>query len=120
MNFKLPKSTVIFLAFLVMGFGDVSGPLTSQLQADFSLNNFQAGLVTFMAFIMFGILSVPMGIYQDRKGRKHILKIGLIAAFIGMALPILGNYSSFVLILGGLLFLGTGATMLQVAGNPIM
>ena len=103
-----------------MGFGDVSGPLTSQLQADFSLNNFQAGLVTFMAFIMFGILSVPMGIYQDRKGRKHILKIGLIAAFIGMALPILGNYSSFVLILGGLLFLGTGATMLQVAGNPIM
>lgn len=120
MSFKLPKSSVIFLAFLVMGFGDVSGPLTSQLQADFSLNNFQAGLVTFMAFIMFGLLSVPMGIYQDRKGRKHILKIGLIAAFIGMALPILGNYSSFVLILGGLLFLGTGATMLQVAGNPIM
>lgn len=120
MNFKLPKSTVIFLAFLVMGFGDVSGPLTSQLQAEFSLSNFQAGLVTFMAFIMFGLLSVPMGIYQDRKGRKHILLIGLIAALTGMVLPVLGNYSSFVLILGGLLFLGTGATMLQVAGNPIM
>ena len=55
------KSTPIFLAFLVMGFGDVSGPLTSQLQSDFSLSNFQAGLVTFMAFIMFGLLSVPMG-----------------------------------------------------------
>ncbi|MCF8380602.1 MAG: MFS transporter [Bacteroidales bacterium] len=120
MNFKLPKSTVIFLAFLVMGFGDVSGPLTSQLQAEFSLSNFQAGLVTFMAFIMFGLLSVPMGIYQDRKGRKHVLLLGLVAALIGMGLPILGNYSSFVLILGGLLFLGTGATMLQVAGNPIM
>ena len=65
------KSTPIFLAFLVMGFGDVSGPLTSQLQSDFSLNNFQAGLVTFMAFIMFGLLSIPMGLYQDRKGRKH-------------------------------------------------
>lgn len=114
------KSTPIFLAFLVMGFGDVSGPLTSQLQSDFALNNFQAGLVTFMAFIMFGLLSIPMGLYQDRKGRKHVLLMGLFAALVGMILPILGNYESFILILGGLLFLGTGATMLQVAGNPIM
>ncbi len=114
------KSTPIFLAFLVMGFGDVSGPLTSQLQSDFSLNNFQAGMVTFMAFIMFGLLSVPLGLYQDRKGRKHVLMLGLLAALIGMVLPILGHYESFILILGGLLFLGTGVTMLQVAGNPIM
>lgn len=114
------RSTPIFLAFLIMGFGDVSGPLTSQLQNDFSLSNFQAGLVTFMGFIMFGLLSLPVGLYQDRKGRKHVLTLGLIAALIGMLLPILSNYSSFLMILGGLLFLGTGATMLQVAGNPIM
>ncbi len=114
------RSTPIFLAFLVMGFGDVSGPLTSQLQNDFALSNFQAGLVTFMAFIMFGLLSVPMGLYQDRKGRKHVLLLGLFAALIGMILPILGSYQSFPLILGGLLFMGIGATLLQVAGNPIM
>lgn len=114
------KSTPIFLAFLVMGFGDVSGPLTSQLQTDFSLSNFEAGLVTFMAFIMFGLLSVPMGLYQDRRGRKHVLLLGLVAALMGMILPIIGKYESFILILGGLLFMGTGATLLQVAGNPIM
>jgi MFS transporter, FHS family, L-fucose permease len=114
------KSVPIFLSFLVMGFGDVSGPLTSQLQTDFSLSNFEAGLVTFMAFIMFGLLSVPMGLYQDRRGRKHVLLLGLLAALIGMVLPVIGKYESFILILGGLLFLGTGATMLQVAGNPIM
>ena len=51
------KSSPIFLAFLVKGFGDVSGPLTSQLQTDFSLSNFEAGLVTFMAFIMFGLMA---------------------------------------------------------------
>jgi len=118
-NNKL-KSTPIFLAFLVMGFGDVSGPLTSQLQSDFSLSNFEAGLVTFMAFIMFGLLSVPMGLFQDRKGRKQVLLLGLLAALIGMILPIIGKYESFILILGGLLFMGTGATLLQVAGNPIM
>lgn len=114
------KSAPIFLAFLVMGFGDLSGPLTSQLQNDFSLSNIEAGLVTFMAFIMFGLLSIPMGLYQDRKGRKHVLLLGLLAALIGMILPVLGNYESFILILGGLLFMGTGATLLQVAGNPIM
>ena len=117
---KAIKSTPIFLAFLVMGFGDVSGPLTSQLQNDFSLSNFEAGLVTFMAFLMFGLLSIPMGLYQDRKGRKHVLTLGLVAALTGILLPMLGRYESFILILGGLLFLGTGATMLQVAGNPIM
>ena len=113
-------SVPIFLAFLVMGFGDVSGPLTSQLQNDFTLSNFEAGLVTFMGFIMFGLLSIPMGLYQDRKGRKHVLSLGLLAALIGMILPMLGGYRSFPLILGGLLFMGTGATLLQVAGNPIM
>jgi FHS family L-fucose permease-like MFS transporter len=117
---KFLKSTPIFLAFLVMGFGDVSGPLTSQLQTDFSLSNFEAGLVTFMGFIMFGLLSIPMGLFQDRKGRKHVLQLGLFAALVGMILPILGHYESFTLILGGLLFMGTGATLLQVAGNPIM
>ncbi|MGW8316365.1 MAG: MFS transporter [Bacteroidales bacterium] len=117
---KAIKSTPIFLAFLVMGFGDVSGPLTSQLQNDFSLTNFEAGLVTFMAFLMFGLLSIPMGLYQDRKGRKHVLTLGLVAALMGILLPMIGRYESFILILGGLLFLGTGATLLQVAGNPIM
>jgi FHS family L-fucose permease-like MFS transporter len=69
---------------------------------------------------MFGVLSVPMGLFQDRKGRKYVLTLGLLAALIGMVLPMVGRYESFLLILGGLLFLGTGATLLQVAGNPIM
>jgi FHS family L-fucose permease-like MFS transporter len=114
------KSGPIFLAFLCMGFGDVVGPLTSQLQNEYQLSNFMAGLVTFMGFIMFGLLSVPMGLYQDRKGKKLVLILGMIAALAGLVLPILGNFSSFALLLGSLLLLGTGATLLQVAGNPIM
>lgn len=114
------KSGPIFLAFLCMGFGDVVGPLTSQLQNEYQLTNFMAGLVTFMGFIMFGLLSVPMGLVQDRKGKKFVLVLGMIAALAGLVLPILGNFSSFGLLLASLLLLGTGATLLQVAGNPIM
>jgi MFS transporter, FHS family, L-fucose permease len=114
------KTVPVFLAFLCMGFGDVSGPLTSQLQNSYQLSNFMASLVTFMGFLMFGLLSIPLGIIQDRKGKKFILMLGLGAAFIGLILPIMGNFVSFYLLLGALLLLGTGAAMLQVAGNPIM
>jgi len=114
------KSGPIFLAFLCMGFGDVVGPLTSQLQSEYELSNLMAGLVTFMGFIMFGLLSVPMGLYQDRKGKKFVLLLGMVAALAGLVLPIIGNFSSFGLLLASLLLLGTGATLLQVAGNPIM
>lgn len=114
------KTLPIFLAFLCMGFGDVVGPLTSLLQQAYSLSNFLAGFVTFMGFIMFGLLSIPLGIYQDRKGKKHVLLLGLATAFLGLILPMIGQFSSFMLILGGLLLLGTGATLLQVSGNPVM
>lgn len=110
----------IFLAFLCMGFGDVVGPLTSQVQTEFALTNFTAGLLTFMGFIMFGLLSIPMGIIQDRIGKRKVLIYGLAIALIGLVLPIIGHFSSFVILLVSILLLGAGATCLQVAGNPIM
>jgi|APDOM4702015191_1054821.scaffolds.fasta_scaffold38318_1 fucose permease len=110
----------IFLAFLCMGFGDVVGPLTSQVQSDFHLNNLSASLLTTMGFIMFGVLSIPLGIVQDRVGKKRVLVAGLVVALLGLLLPIIGNFSSFAVLLLSILLLGAGATCLQVAGNPIM
>lgn len=110
----------IFFAFLCMGFGDVVGPLTSQVQEAFKLSNFAAGLLTFMGFIMFGLLSIPMGLIQDRIGKKKVLIYGLVIALVGLILPIIGQFSSFVILLVSILLLGAGATCLQVAGNPIM
>jgi len=123
------KTYPIFLAFLCMGFGDVVGPLVSLAKDTFSLSNFMAQLLPFSGFIMFGILSIPMGILQDKKGKKNILMLGLAIAFIGLLIPILnGMYgpevssvqSKFFILLFSILLLGAGATTLQVAGNPIM
>jgi len=114
------RAIPIFFAFLCMGFGDVAGPLTSQIQNEFQLSNFLAGFITFAGFISFGLLSIPIGLYQDKKGKKHILILGLIVAFLGLILPIIGQFSSFLLLLISILLLGIGATTLQVAGNPIM
>jgi fucose permease len=114
------KTLPIFLAFLCMGFGDVISPLTSLLQQTYHLSNLLAGFVTFMGLIMFGVLSIPLGIYQDKKGKKHVLLWGLLIALGGLVMPLAGRFSSFILILFGLLLLGAGAAFLQVSGNPVM
>ena len=113
------KTIPIFLAFLCMGFGDVVGPITGIVKEEFVLSNFEAFLIPLMGFIMFGILSIPMGIFQDRNSKKLVLLIGLIIALSGLIIPLFGM-SSFGLLLLTLFLLGAGAAILQVAGNPIM
>jgi len=115
-----------------MGFADVVGPLVGLAKDTFSISNTLAQLLPFMGFIMFGVLSIPMGVLQDKKGKKFILSLGLFIAFIGLNIPILnGMYgptmeaigdsqSKFYILLTAILLLGAGAAILQVAGNPIM
>ncbi len=137
MNKIKPKINVvitapIFLAFLCMGFGDAVGPLVSLVKESFGLTNFQAQLISLSGFIMFGLLSIPLGVLQDKRGKKFIMNLGLVIAFIGLVIPIInGMYGpvisfedatqgNFVLLLFAILLLGAGATTLQVVGNPIM
>ena len=109
----------VFLAFLAMGFADAVGPFVSLAKNEFALSNAVASLVPFAGFSMFGLLSVPAGLLQDRRGKKFILLLGLAVALLGMANAALGLIS-FPRFLLTVLLLGAGATILQVAGNPIM
>jgi fucose permease len=110
----------VFLAFLCMGFGDVVGPLTGLIKQEFQLSNFMAQLIPFMGFLMFGLLSIPIGVAQDKFGKKSILLTGLNLALLGLMIPFIGKFSSFIALLAGILMLGAGATFLQVSGNPLM
>ncbi|NQU80507.1 MAG: hypothetical protein HQ543_03195, partial [Bacteroidetes bacterium] len=97
----------IFFAFLCMGFGDAVGPFVGLAKEHFQLTNFAATLIQFVGFVMFFVLSIPMGIYQDKKGKKQVLMLGLLVALAGLVIPIFGGlkeYSVFlitVLLLGG-------------------
>jgi fucose permease len=108
----------IFLAFLCMGFGDASGQLVSVVEKAFSVTPFMASLVSFSGMIMFGVLSIPLGIIQSRIGKKNILLTGLAFFLLGALLPVIGF--SFPVILLAVLLMGAGATMLQVSGQPMM
>jgi len=114
------QATPVFLAFLAMGFGDAAGPFVSLAKQQFNLSTFQAQLVAFAGYVMFGFLSVPMGIYQDKKGKKFILILGLCIMLAGLLIPTLMGFSTFAMFLLTVLLLGAGATTLQVAGNPLM
>ena len=126
------KTFPILLAFLAMGFGDVVGPLVSLVKDSFEVSNFVASLMTTSGFIMFGVLSIPMGVYQDKKGKKYILLMGLLIALLGLIIPILfgmygrvpdietGSLTKLYALFVSVFMLGAGATILQVAGNPIM
>lgn len=110
----------VFLAFLAMGFGDAVGPFVSLAREKFQLSNFMAQMIPFVGFAMFGILSIPMGVYQDQKGKKFVLILGLCIMLGGLLIPTLTGLSTFPVFLITILLLGAGATTLQVAGNPIM
>ncbi len=109
----------VFLAFLAMGFGDAVGPFVGLARDEFHLSNAVASLIPFVGFSMFGLLSVPMGVFQDRRGKKTVLILGLAIALVGLLNASFG-LTTFVRFLLTVLLLDAGAAILQVAGNPIM
>ena len=108
----------VFLVFLAMGFGDAAGQLVSVVEKVFNVTPFMASFVSFFGLIMFGVLSVPMGVVQSRIGKKSTLVIGLLLFLVGAILPVIAF--SFGVILLAVFLMGAGAAILQVSGNPMM
>ena len=116
----MKRAFPVFLAFLAMGFADAAGPFVSLAREQFQLSYFAAQWITFSGFVMFGLLSIPVGLWQDRAGKKFILLLGLCIMLAGLLIPAVFGFTTFPMFLLAVLLLGAGATTLQVAGNPIM
>jgi fucose permease len=113
------RTLPVFLAFLAMGFGDAVGPFVSLAKNEFQLSNAVASLIPFVGFSMFGLLSIPVGLLQDQRGKKFVLLLGLTVALVGL-LNATFAVTSFAGFLITILLMGAGAAILQVAGNPLM
>lgn len=114
------RSTLpVFLVFLVMGFGDLIGPLVSLVKQRLSLSQFEASLIAFAGFIMFGTLSVPTGYFQQRFGKRVTVFAGLVLVLLGLLTPLTGlmSYPGYLVTV---LLLGAGVTTLQTAGSPLL
>ncbi len=109
----------VYLAFLVMGFGDLIGPLVSLVKTRLQLTQFEASFIAFAGFIMFGTLSIPTGIFQNRYGRKVTTIGGLLLVLAGLLVPLTGlaTYAGYLV---AVLLLGSGVTVLQVSAPPLL
>jgi fucose permease len=69
-------------------------------------------------FIWFFILSVPMGVLQDRIGKRNVLNLGMIITALGLLFP----YFVFTrgMVFFGFALLGIGNTIVQVSANPLL
>jgi len=113
------KSLPVFLAFLAMGFADALGPFVSLAKKEFQLSTAVATLIPFVGLSMYGLLSIPTGIFQKQHGKKLVLVMGLLICLLGMLNASFG-LSSFPRFLFSVVLIGAGTTILQVAANPLM
>jgi FHS family L-fucose permease-like MFS transporter len=128
---NLKKTLPVYLIFLSMGMVDAAGPMVGLARESFVLSITVATLLPFLGYLMFGLLSIPMGVLQDKNGKIFILNLGLAIMFIGLIIPVLsGMYGRMVVdstsmgqfyrILIAVLFIGAGGAIMQVGGNPFI
>jgi FHS family L-fucose permease-like MFS transporter len=115
---KWNKMLPVFMSFIVMGFVDIVGVSTGYIKKDFDLPENLAQFIPSMAFIWFFFLSVPVGILQDKIGKRKMLNIGMGLSGFAMLLPFI-DYS-FTVMLVAFVFLGIGNTIVQVSANPLL
>ncbi len=113
------RALPVFMAFLAMGFVDAVGPFVGLAKNEFHLSNTAAALTPFVGLSMFGLLSIPAGVLQNKHGKKTVLLLGLAVALAGVLIASLGLHS-FAEFLAAMVLLGAGTAVLQVAGNPLM
>lgn len=68
----------ILLTFFVMSFCDLIGIGVDRAKNDFGLTNFLAQLIPSAVFFWFLVLSVPVGLLQNRFGKRRVLYIGVL------------------------------------------
>ncbi len=108
----------VLLSFFVMSFADLAGTGVDELKQSASTPRYILQLIPFVAFIWFFLLSVPVGIWQHRIGKKKVLNWGIMITTLGLFVPIAGNTLPVILIAFSLV--GVGNTIIQVSANPLL
>ena len=108
----------VLLSFFVTSFVDLVGIGKDRVAGDLGLSDFILGLIPFAAFIWFFILSVPVGILQDRVGKKTMLNVGMGVTGVGLLIPFF--FYNFATVIAGFALLGIGNTIVQVSANPLL
>lgn len=112
----------VLAGFFIMGFSDIVAPITNYIASD--LPDAPQGVVSFlptMVFLWFLLLSAPVALLMNRWGRKRMTLLGYAFTVVGLLIPyIAGTSCPLEWYFVGFGLLGIGATIVQVAVNPLL
>lgn len=118
MNNKKTAIIPVLFAFIIMGFGDMTGVLQSHIKEDFALSETMAGIIPMAIYIWFLLLSAPTALLMNKAGRKTAVQVSNAVTFIGMLIPLVSY--NIVTCLIACAMIGIGNTIIQVALNPLL
>jgi len=113
------RCVVLFMAFLVMGFGDLRGSFLAIAREVFGITAAQGSLIPVAGAMAFALCALPAGLLATRMGKKFVLQAGLLITAAAHLLPwlVLSRYGH---LLAAIFLIAVGMTFLLVAGNPLL
>ena len=126
-NSNSSKLTLIpvMIAFFTMGFVDLVGAVSNNMQEDFGLSDSAANFFPSLVFFWFLIFSVPTGMLMNKIGRKKTVLLSIIITTLAVFLPLFDSFmptkeSQLWLMYISFSLLGIGNAIMQTSINPLV
>ncbi len=127
MNNKSSFLTIapVMAAFFTMGFVDLVGAVSNNMQEDFGLSDSAANFFPSLVFFWFLIFSVPTGMLMNRIGRKRTVLLSIGVTTLAVLLPLFDSFmptkeSQLWLMYISFSLLGIGNAIMQTSINPLV
>ena len=93
-NSNSSKLTLIpvMIAFFTMGFVDLVGAVSNNMQEDFELSDSAANFFPSLVFFWFLIFSVPTGMLMNKIGRKNTVLLSIVVTTLAVFLPLFDSF----------------------------
>lgn len=126
-NSNQSKLTLIpvMIAFFTMGFVDLVGAVSNNMQEDFGLSDSAANFFPSLVFFWFLIFSVPTGMLMNKIGRKKTVLLSVVITTLAVLLPLFDSFmptkeSQLWLMYISFSLLGIGNAIMQTGINPLV
>jgi fucose permease len=126
-NSNQSKLTLIpvMITFFTMGFVDLVGAVSNNMQEDFGLSDSAANFFPSLVFFWFLIFSVPTGMLMNKIGRKKTVQLSVVITTLAVFLPLFDSFmptkeSQLWLMYISFSLLGIGNAIMQTGINPLV
>ena len=115
----------VMITFFTMGFVDLVGSVSNNMQEDFGLSDSAANFFPSLVFFWFLIFSVPTGMLMNKIGRKRTVLLSLVVTTLAVFLPLFDSFmptkeSQLWLMYISFSLLGIGNAIMQTSINPLV